>query len=428
MARSRAIWGGVLCVAALLDFGAPARAGDPMAGASLYSDVRRFESFGTHRYGSPGAEQALSWIAEELGAAGLSVSSQSFSIKRQYAFESGTLTINGRSIAVAPHWWLPSGQASFSLTAPLVATGDAAGAFVRLTLPFDNRSYLTGDHREALQAAFQRNPAAVLLTIDHPSGEIFTYNVDQSEVPWPVPVILVGARDKLALDAAEAAAQPLSLVIKGTYRADVAGHNVIGRLERGKPKTLIISTPVTSWFTSTCERAPGIAGFLALARWAREALPNVNLVFVATAGHEIGHGGMEHFIRTEAPKPAQTAAWVHLGASLACYHWEKRDGTWATDKIVDTRVRLINRSQSLDATVRKTFGAIKGIDRIGEAAAIGELREIYAAGYADFFGMAGQHQFFHTPADTAAATGPEALEPVIRAFAETLKEIDAAKL
>jgi len=25
----------------------------------------------------------------------------------------------------------------------------------------------------------------VLLTIDHPSGEIYTYNVDQEGKPWP---------------------------------------------------------------------------------------------------------------------------------------------------------------------------------------------------------------------------------------------------
>ena len=48
-----------------------------------------------------------------------------------------------------------------------------------------------------------------------------------------------------------------------------------------------------------------------------------------------------------------------------------------------------------------------------------------AAGYPRFFGMAGSHTFFHTPADSAATTGPEILEPIVRAFAETLD--DAAR-
>ncbi len=54
---------------------------DPLSGAALYADVQRYDSFGSHRYGSPGAERALAWIAEELERAGLKVSSQRFSLR-----------------------------------------------------------------------------------------------------------------------------------------------------------------------------------------------------------------------------------------------------------------------------------------------------------------------------------------------------------
>jgi hypothetical protein len=64
-----------------------------------------------------------------------------------------------------------------------------------------------------------------------------------------------------------------------------------------------------------CERGPGIANFLALGRTiAAEKLPG-DFVFVATAGHEIGHGGMEVFLKRGAPSPQDTLAWVHFGAS-----------------------------------------------------------------------------------------------------------------
>ena len=396
---------------------------DPLDGAALYADVRRYERFGEHRYGSPGAERALDWTAGELARAGLVVSPQHFAVGRQYDFATGALQIGGHGVPVVPHWWIPEAAASFTLTAPLVAAGKARGALVRQRLPHDGGAYLTEAHRTALQAAFSRRPAAVLLAIDHPSGEIFTYNVDQAQPPWPVPVILVAAKHWAALDAAEAAGRPLTLSIRGAYRRDVAGRNVIGRLDRGQGRAIVVSTPVTSWFTSTCERAPGIAAFLALARVAREKLGGADLVFVATAGHEIGHGGMAHFLREAAPKPEAVAAWLHLGASLACYDWRQEAGQWRTDQRVDTRRRLINRSASLDDVVRRHFGAVPGIDRVGEAAAIGELREVHAAGYADFFGIAGLHAFFHTPNDSAAGTGPEILEPAVRAIAAALAEI-----
>src|SRR5512139_3278053 len=69
--------------ALLLAMSFPALA-DPLSGAALYADVQRYDSFGPHRYGSPGAERALAWIAEELERAGLKVSSQRFSLARQY--------------------------------------------------------------------------------------------------------------------------------------------------------------------------------------------------------------------------------------------------------------------------------------------------------------------------------------------------------
>ncbi|MFI5001500.1 MAG: hypothetical protein ACHQK9_16595, partial [Reyranellales bacterium] len=258
-------------VAAMLASASPATA-DPLSGASLYDDVRRYESFGPHRYGSPGAAKAFDWIAEELGRAGFAVSSQAFTMGRQYDFEAGSLSVEGQTVAVAPHWWIPEASANFSLSASIVTSGEASGHFVRMTLPFDRTAYLGKTHRAQLDAAFARHPAAVLLTIDHPSGEIYTYNVDQEGKPWPVPVILVAGHDKPLLDAAEQAGRPVTVSVKGRYRHDVPGRNVIGRLDRGKGRSIVVSTPVTSWFTSTCERAPGIAGFLAIARIAAARL------------------------------------------------------------------------------------------------------------------------------------------------------------
>ena len=396
---------------------------DPLSGAALYADVQRYDSFGSHRYGSPGAERALAWIAEELERAGLKVSSQPFTLPRQYDVDAATLAVDAETRPVMPQWWLPERQATFSLTAPIAAvdSGPAPGAFVRLTLPFDRGAYLTDRHVTALEGAFARRPAAVLLTIDHPSGEIFTYNVDQKTPPWPVPVILVAPKDRSLLDAAQQSGRPVSVAVQGAWRRDVPGRNVVGRLDRGKGRWLAISTPVTSWFTSSCERGPGIAGFLAMARLAAR-WPDVDLVFVATSGHEIGHGGMEHFLHDGAPKPDATLAWAHFGASLACFAWRRDGERWLTDREIDTRQRLVLSPEPMAASVARHFKDVVATPLVGRPAGIGELRDVLAAGYPRFFGMAGSHTFFHTPADSAATTGPEILEPVARAFAATLDD------
>ncbi len=380
----------------------------PLSGERLYADICRYESFGAHRYGSQGATAALDWIGEELRRAGCDVGRQPFHVDRQYDLSSATLAIGNRNVPVFPQWWMPPAQASFRLTAGISTIGTASGRFVRLTLPFDRGAYLTDGHRRRLDAAFAREPAAVLLAIDHPSGEIFAYNVDQQTPAWPCPVALVAPKDNVLLDDAEAAAQNVTIDVRGSYRRNVAGHNVVGRLDRGKGRWIVVSTPVTSWFTSSCERGPGIAGFLALARLARTRFQAVNLMFVATSGHEIGHGGMHHFLQDLAPAPEATVAWAHLGATLAAH---------------DMLVRFVSCSTALEPLIGRHFVGIDGTRLVGKEATVGEIRDVSAAGYPAFFGMAGLHRLFHTPADSVAATSADLLEPVVAAFAAALAEV-----
>jgi hypothetical protein len=152
-------------------------------------------------------------------------------------------------------------------------------------------------------------------------------------------------------------------------------------------------------------------------------LPDTNFVFVGTTGHEIGHGGMEYFLHDKAPKPDRGVSWIHFGASLACYG-RKRDGErWIIVSEVDAQARGLGISESLVTLVEDPFRDVEATRFIGKKAAIGELREIQGAGYPDFVGMFGLHPLFHTPQDSADMSGPMALEPVMRAFAATLRQI-----
>lgn len=182
---------------------------------------------------------------------------------------------------------------------------------------------------------------------------------------------------------------------------------------------------MTGWYSCVCERGPGIANFLALVRTvAAEKLPG-DFVFVATAGHEIGHDGMELFLKQGAPPPRDTLVWVHFGASNAsnaCYAWTAGPQGFTREDKVDVALRSIVLSPSAAPLVGETFAAIEARRLIAEKQAVGELRDVHAAGYRNFFGMAGLHRFFHTPADDVRTTSPEILEPVARAFTEAVRK------
>ncbi|MGH8186815.1 MAG: hypothetical protein ACREUC_09650, partial [Steroidobacteraceae bacterium] len=65
--------------------------------------------------------------------------------------------------------------------------------------------------------------------------------------------------------------------------------------------------------------------------------------------------------------------------------------------------------------------------QIDKQAPPGELRDVHAAGYERFLGMAGSHRFFHSPSDTPKTTGREALEPVAVAFAKALELVASGR-
>ncbi|GAA0742630.1 hypothetical protein LRH25_05475 [Ideonella azotifigens] len=420
-------WPGSFLVAlALLVSGCatpPAPPPDPLAGPQLYADLRHYASFGEHRFGSAADQATSDWLAAELRHAGLQTSFQPFTMDRQYQLDSASVTVGEAQLQARPFWWPPAEQASFRLSAPITPEGsaDASGQIVWLTLPYDQSAYLGKAQRDAIAAAALRHPAAILLSIASPGEQPYAYNVAQADTPWPVPVLTVGTADAGLLRAAQAAGHKVNIAVDGRYEQQVAGRNVVARLDRHAARTIVVSTPTTGWFTSACERGSGIAVFLALARSVAASDLGVNFVFVATAGHEIGHGGMEVFLQREPP-PADSVSWLHLGASLACYEWRKEGAQWVTDRAVDAR-RTLFYSAALAPAANAGSEGLLPLRRVqvGSAAPPGELREIHAAGYGRYLGLASGHRFFHNPGDTPATTGPEALAPVARALDRTLK-------
>jgi hypothetical protein len=415
-------WRVLIGMVVILAFEQQAGAEDFLAGPRLYGDVARYASFGSHRFGSPGDRTTADWIAGELQAAGFAVEFQPVVLGRQYFVDRASAEVDGTTVEATPFWWPPEDKSSFHLSAPVVRDGEATGKILWVELPYDRGAYLGPAHRAAIAQAAARGPKAILLAIGNPGDDRFAYNVTQEDAPWPVPVMVVAGKDKGVFERAMASGAAVTLDAVGRYERNVTGRNVVARLGAGTGPAIVVSTPMTGWYDCVCERGPGIANFLALARIVTaEKLPG-NFVFIATAGHEIGHGGMELFLKHGAPPPQDTLAWVHLGASNACYAWSAGPEGFVREDRVDDALRFLVLSPSAAPLVQESFAAIKATRLVAEKQAVGELRDVHAAGYPNFFGMAGLHRFFHTPADDLRTTSPEILEPVARAFADALRK------
>ncbi len=396
-----------------------AAAKDVLSGASLYEDVARYASFGLHRFGSPGDRATADWIAGELSDAGFAIKFQPVVLGRQYVVERASAEADNTTVEATPFWWPPEDKASFHLSAPLARDGDVAGKILWIDLPFDRGAYLGPGHRAAIAEAAAKKPTAILLMIGNPADDRFAYNVTQEDAPWPVPVMVVGAKARATFERALASGAPVTFDVAGHYERNVSGRNVIAETGAGRGPTIVVSTPMTGWYTCVCERGPGITNFLALAHTVAAEKWPAHFVFIATAGHEIGHGGMELFLKDGAPAPKDdTLAWIHFGSSNACYGFA--EGA-RTDRAEEERYLVL--SKSAVALTDEAFAAVAAKRLVTEKQAVGELRDVHAAGYANFLGMAGRHHTFHTPADDLGATGPELLEPVARAFVDAARKI-----
>ena len=245
----------------------------------------------------------------------------------------------------------------------------------------------------------------MLLDIAHPSGEIFTYNVDQAAKPWPVPVLLVAPKDADLLRPAPSAA----VSVRAAYRRDVKGRNIVARLDRGRGKWLVISTPVTSWFTSTCERGPGIAGFLAMARLAKEKFHRSTTS--SSSRHRATRSAMAAWsisCSEGAPTPAATAAWAHFGSSLACR---------------DPVVRAINSSASLAPLVDRHFAGSRARDSPARRPRSASCARSMPRAMPTSSAWRASHKYLPYAGRFGGRRRSGLLQPMAKAFADTLAAI-----
>ena len=104
--------------------------------------------------------------------------------------------------------------------------------------------------------------------------------------------------------------------VRGRDDAEAKSSNVVAKLVRGD-KWIVVTTPLSGWFTCAGERGPGVALFLGLARWAAERSGDHSLMFLGNTGHELDQVGAHHTLESNAPSTGDVSMWIHLGASCS---------------------------------------------------------------------------------------------------------------
>jgi hypothetical protein len=394
--------------------------------------LERWARLGGKAAGGAGDTATGNWFAEVLTGAGFQVERPNFSVP-WFEARRAELVCGDRKADVIPQAIVvPTGPEG--VAGPLIHVhptdlrlDSVQNKLVLLTLPFARWSTaLSPVIRRSVTELIARGARGVILITTGPTMEAIALNSDGEQPLFAAPVAILAPKDAAPFVAAATAHNDATLYLDGRGGRREA-FNVIGRLDRGRGRWLVISTPRSGWFDCVGERGSGATAWLALARWAPAAFKHHDLAFVSASGHEYEYLGAHHLLKTQAPRPRETDFWFHLGANVATRDWhEAGAGTLLPLPSADPQ-RYLLTSEDAVAAARASFKGLPGLESAypSQGNASGELGDIEAAGYPRFAGIFGAHRFHHTLRDDIRCVDAALVDAVIDASKRFLKQVVA---
>jgi len=370
-----------------------------MTGELLFNDLKAYSTLGEHRTAGKVDRDTSAWLASQLAGFGFTTKLAPFRV-RQFQFDTARLLVNGRSIPCFPLWF-PRATSSAPLRF-LIGRGEVKDRIAIARFP--KGGAITPAHIAVIQPLIDAGAAALIGVTPSESGELVALNSTANAEPWAIPILLVGPAEETNLRGAI----DVAISIQGRDEPRAEAFETIAEIGTGE-KHIVVSTPSSGWFRCAGERGPGVAIWLALARWASHRESGVRYTFVASSGHEIGEQGMRSFLAAQAPRPEEVDVWLHLGASIAARG--------------STRRMMTNHREWLPVLTRN-FGPLPDLQPEVTEAPVGELAQLAKLGYR-CFGIAGGHTLFHAAGDLPSVTSAAMLEPVGQALLRTIADLES---
>jgi len=359
--------------------------------------IEEFDALGVHRTGSPGDDATTRWMIARLDAVGVRGEAHHFSFPRLVT-DRAELVLDGR--AIAGHAQMDAGLTPAAgrhgpLWPLLPSAAPPPGAIAVIDLADEAQGAHLG---EGIDRAVAAGAAGCVVVARRGAGSFFITNAPHLSWPAPIPVLLIPPAESEPVIRAARDHERAQLFVSG-MKASASATNVVAWVRADAPQAeappIGVMTPKSGWWHCAAERGGGLAVWLACAEaTAMTAGRRRDALFLFTAGHELGHAGLEAYL-LEHPEQATTVdPWVHLGASIGAAA-QPSLRVFASDETLLSRGRAALDAAGAGPYRAAPAGVVSG----------GEARNISARG-GRFLSLAGGHAYFHHPEDRPDKVDP----------------------
>jgi hypothetical protein len=343
--------------------------------------IQTYDSQGIHRTASIVDNASADWLRQLATVAGGDAHLNPFSL-RQVDIRAAYLDINGQRIEGVPFF-----DGGFTGDTGIVGTVGPADSTADIALVTIEAAAVGTEGRglESLRRGTAHR-AIIAVTMSDVRGLTLS-NAASFANPYGVPVLQVGAENQAQLSELASAGARLTYVVAAS-RTPTEAMNVVVTITGRRPELppLVVMTPRSGWWQCASERGGGLACWMETIRAVSAAKPLRSAIFIASSGHELGHYGLDAFLKERPTLIKDAAAWIHLGANIGAARGQMR--LQSSDD--ESEGRMMRALDEAGAAIRQRVP--RGTVPAGEA------RNIHVGG-GRYVSLLGSGQSFHTQQD-----------------------------
>jgi hypothetical protein len=347
----------------------------------ISSLIETFDGQGIHRTATIVDNASADWLRQLAAVAGGDAHLNAFPL-RQVNIQAAYIEADGKRIEGIPFF-----DGGFTGDTGIVGTLGSPESMADIALVTIDSSGIGTEGRglENLRRSGTHRAIVAVTTTETPG--LTLSNAAAFANSYGVPVLQVASENHARLTELAASGARITYVAAATRNASEALNvvvNVAGRRPDLAP--VVVMTPRSGWWQCASERGGGLACWMESIRAVSAAKPLRPAIFIASSGHELGHYGLDAFLKDHPTLIKDAAAWIHLGANIGAAGGLMR--LQASDDEIEGK--MVKALDEATAVVRQRVP--RGTVPAGEA------RNIHVGG-GRYVSLLGSGKFFHTQQD-----------------------------